>query len=250
MRLRVFAAVVLLAVGVSPAALAQVPQSPAFAVPQRPPSPSPPPSQPPTTQAPPIVFPFPPLMPPPTGGLNPRFAEEPRFQTFSPLFFPGGGGTVYGPYYYPYDYPYDSSKSFKRGARRVPLPAPPATGLLRIDVTPGTAQVYVDSYYVGTVDDVNAQRVLTLEAGPHRLEFRAPQYRTSTVDVRVLPYETVTYRGTLEAERAAPAPVAPAAAGPPTPMYVIPNCYLGNVPPRASRLPSGCDVKNVQVVGK
>jgi hypothetical protein len=31
-------------------------------------------------------------------------------------------------------------------------------------------------------------------------------------------------------------------------MYVIPNCYLGNIPPRANRLPSGCDIKQVQVL--
>ncbi len=32
-------------------------------------------------------------------------------------------------------------------------------------------------------------------------------------------------------------------------MYLIPNCYLGNVPPRPSRLPSGCDITRVQVLG-
>ena len=31
-------------------------------------------------------------------------------------------------------------------------------------------------------------------------------------------------------------------------MYVIPKCYAGNLPPRQSRLPSGCDVKQVQVL--
>jgi hypothetical protein len=122
-----------------------------------------------------------------------------------------------------------------------------ATGLLRLSVTPDQAQVFVDSYYVGTVEDVNAQRVLELSAGPHRLEFRAPQYQTLTVDVRILPYETVTYRGALEFKRL-PVPAPPPAAGPPTVMYVIPKCYLGNLPPRQSRLPSGCDVKQVQVL--
>jgi hypothetical protein len=131
-----------------------------------------------------------------------------------------------------------------RGGYRAPAPAA-STGLLRLAVTPGSAQVFVDSYYVGTVDDVDAQRVLELEAGPHRLEFRAAQYQTLGVDVRILPLETVTYRGALEPARAA-AP--PPAAGPPTVIYVIPKCYLGNLPPRQSRLPSGCDVKQVQVI--
>jgi hypothetical protein len=41
---------------------------------------------------------------------------------------------------------------------------------------------------------------------------------------------------------------APAPAGPATVMYLIPNCYLGNLPPRQNRLPSGCDAKRVQVL--
>jgi hypothetical protein len=31
-------------------------------------------------------------------------------------------------------------------------------------------------------------------------------------------------------------------------MYLIPNCYLGNVPPKAERLPQGCDVTRVQEI--
>jgi hypothetical protein len=127
------------------------------------------------------------------------------------------------------------------------MPQAPQTGLLRLAVTPASAQVFVDSYYVGTVADVDAQRVLQLEAGPHRLEFRAPQYRTLTVDVRVSPMETVTYRGALDPDRPPPA-VVPAPAAPPTVMYVIPNCYLGNLPPRQNRLPSGCSAKDVQIL--
>jgi hypothetical protein len=117
-------------------------------------------------------------------------------------------------------------------------------------VTPLAAQVFVDSLYVGTVDDINAQRVLQLAEGPHRLELRAPQYQTVTVDIRISPYETVTYRAALEPMRpAAAAPAAPGVAAANAKMYLIPNCYLGNIPPRANRLPSGCDIKQVQVLG-
>jgi len=41
-----------------------------------------------------------------------------------------------------------------------------------------------------------------------------------------------------------PEPVKPTG---PTTMYVIPNCYAGNIPPRADRLPAGCDIKNLRV---
>jgi hypothetical protein len=34
----------------------------------------------------------------------------------------------------------------------------------------------------------------------------------------------------------------------PTRIYVIPNCYAGNVPPRAERLPAGCDITRVRIL--
>ena len=180
-------------------------------------------------------------MTPPAGGLTPRFGEGPPFRTRRPS--PYGYG-AYAPFGYGYPetgYGYPETTESRRSS-----PAP-STGLLRLAVTPSSAQVFVDSYYVGTVEDINAQQVIQLEAGPHRLELRAPQYQTVSVDVRILALETVTYRGALEPTRA-PAP--PPVAGPsiPTVMYVIPNCYMGNLPPRQNRLPSGCDVKQVQVL--
>jgi hypothetical protein len=196
---------------------------------------------------PPVVYPFPPLMTQPAGGLTPPAGSltpqvHPSFRPGrrSRLFFPDGSG------YAPFGYGYADTTT--PSTDRTPAaPAAPATGLLRLQMTPSSAQVFVDSYYVGTVEDLDAMRVLQLEAGPHRIEIRAPQYRPLTVDIRVLPLETVTYRGALEPVRPE-ATAAPAPAGPPTVMYVIPNCYLGNLPPRQNRLPSGCDAKAVQVL--
>src|SRR5262245_24096681 len=214
-----------------------------------PPMPTPPPT-PPQTVAPPITFPLPPLMRPPAGGLLPRpgegipFRTRPRYGPFVPFYSPYVSGYGYG-----YGYGYGAPEDLTDPNRARPTPAP-ATGLLRLDVTPMSAQVFIDSYYVGTVADINAQKVLQLDAGPHRLEIRAPQYQTVSVDVRILPYETITYRATLEPVRAATAPPPPPAArAAQTTMYMIPNCYLGNIPPRANRLPPGCDIKQVQVLG-
>jgi len=123
---------------------------------------------------------------------------------------------------------------------------PPAIGLLRFDVTPRSAQVFVDSFYAGTIADIEAQRVLTLVAGPHRIELRAAGYQPVTFDVRIDPTDTIVYRAALERERtAATAAVRPTG---PTRMYVIPGCYAGNMAPRADRLPSGCDIKQVRVI--
>jgi hypothetical protein len=144
----------------------------------------------------------------------------------------GGGSYYYGPQPMP-----------ETAAPQAPAAA---NGLLRLSSTPASGQVFVDGYYVGTLADVDAQRALTLPAGPHRVEIRAPGYEPATFDVRIDPTDTVTYRAAPERIPAPPArAAAPAAA---TRMYVIPNCYLGNVPPRADRLPKGCDIKRVRVI--
>ena len=232
------AVIVITGINAPRAAHAQAPNQ--VVRPQPPPPPQTPP--PPKTVAPPMTFPFPPLMPPVAGGLLPRAGEGTPFRTFTPIhrgFGPGGS-----PFYGPLGYAYPDTSTTPRPRERT---AAEAMGLLRLAVTPLSAQVFVDSLYVGTVADINAQNVLQLEAGTHRIEIRAPGYHTLTFDIRIVPYETVTYRGALEPERPTP-PRAPAPAGSATRMYVIPNCYVGNIPPRQNRLPAGCDIKQVQVL--
>jgi hypothetical protein len=208
--------------------------------PRRPPPPPPTVPVAPRTVPPPIVFPFAPLSPPPAGGLMPRFGENPPFRTRMRAGAPFGV-SGYAPFLL------GDLESTYRAADNPPRSTAPSTGLLRLAVTPTSAQVFVDSFYVGTVEDIDAQRVLQLDAGPHRLEFRAPDRQTLTVDVRIVALETVTYRAALEPIVRPRTAAAPSAA-PTTVMYVIPNCYLGNLPPRQSRLPSGCDVKQVRVL--
>jgi len=211
-----------------------------------PPRPSPPLATARPSVPPPIAFPLPPIMPPVGGGLTAPvpFAPPARdlfrarqpFNTNPFKSFPYGGGAYFGPVYDGYP------ESVTPGQM---LP-PAAIGLLRFDVTPQSAQVFVDSFYAGTIADIDAQRVLTLAAGPHRIELQAAGYQPKTFDVRIDPNDTIVYRAALERERTA----ATAAARPtgPTRMYVIPGCYAGNMAPRADRLPSGCDIKQVRVI--
>ncbi len=123
-------------------------------------------------------------------------------------------------------------------------PSPP-TGTLSLDVpVHAGAQLYVDDFYVGTTDEIG--RELTLEAGPHRVEMRAPGYETLGVNVRIEPGRVITYRGTPQplAATATPAPAPRAVDANPAqrkPFYVIPGCYLGNVPPKDAGLPATCD---------
>jgi hypothetical protein len=72
------------------------------------------------------------------------------------------------------------------------------TGALRLKVKPRDAQVYVDGYYVGIVDDFDGTfQKLTLDAGPHRVEIRAPGFESVVFDVRIEIGETVNYQREL-----------------------------------------------------
>jgi len=203
-----------------------------------PPPPSTPPAPPATS---PTVLPFPPLMPQPAGGFTPGVVfpakdnpvYSPNRRTRPGRYGAYGGGYFYAPDVQPAPY--------------VPVPAAEPTGMLRLSGTPESAQVFVDGYYVATLSDIEAQRVLTLPSGPHRIELRASDYTPATFDVRIDPHDTVTYRAALEHVRP-PLPVRAVAPGGPAKMYVIPSCYLGNVPPKAERLPAGCDIKRVQEI--
>jgi hypothetical protein len=71
-------------------------------------------------------------------------------------------------------------------------------GRLRIKVQPRDAEVYVDGYYAGTVDDFDGMfQSLRLETGGYRIEIRKPGFETLQFDVHVQPDRTVTYRGEM-----------------------------------------------------
>jgi hypothetical protein len=157
---------------------------------------------------------------------------------------------------YGWPYPYDAAAASttpgpRDGSAARPEPQPqPLAGRLRLDVDPrGDQQVYVDGYYVGTPEDFGAE--LDLESGPHSVEIQAPGYATLQVNVNIAPGRSITYRATLNATDAKPAPEAAVPSSTPvapaTPMtgYFIPGCYIGNVPPQDAGLPASCDLDRV-----
>ena len=202
---------------------------------------------------PPILLPFPPLMPPVAGGLTPPTRFRPRDLTrpprdlyrvrpgrpFNSQPYPFGGGYGGGSVGSGYSDPEYGAPGYQSAEQ---LPPAPAFGMLRLDVTPSSAQVFVDSYYAGTVADVD-RRALTLVAGPHRIEIRAQHYEPVAFDVRIDPNDTIAYRAALDLMQ----PAAPRATGSRR-IYVIPGCYAGNIAPRAERLPAGCNIKLVQIL--
>jgi PEGA domain-containing protein len=124
------------------------------------------------------------------------------FGYFAPLF-PGYG---YGGSYdslVPFDeYSADSLAPMWYSAEpplpvgQVSVAAP--SGNIRLVVEPSTAQVFVDGYYVGTVDDFrNTLAGLNIDAGRHRLEFRADGYEPLALDVKIEANVTITYRAAL-----------------------------------------------------
>lgn len=74
-------------------------------------------------------------------------------------------------------------------------------GEVRLRVQPRWAEVYVDGFYAGTVDDFDGIfQSLRLESGPYHIEIVAPGYETLEVDLRITPGEKITYRGDMRPE--------------------------------------------------
>ena len=74
-----------------------------------------------------------------------------------------------------------------------------APGGISFEITPDSAAVFVDGNYMGTAGEFGpSEEPLGLNTGRHRVEIRAPGYRTMTLDADVRPGEVVPYQGTLQ----------------------------------------------------
>lgn len=120
---------------------------------------------------------------------------------YRPYYGPGLGlGMHYGrPWAYrPYGY---GSPGFGYGYGGYGVPFRPYGGV-RLDLPQRHAEVYVDGYFVGTVDDFDGVfQQLNLEAGPHRIEIRAPGFEQIAFDVKVTPGRTITYGADMRERR-------------------------------------------------
>ena len=71
-------------------------------------------------------------------------------------------------------------------------------GELRLQVFPRNAQVFVDGYYAGTVDDYDGTfQALKLEAAPYQIRISAPGFEDLMFDVRINPGQKINYKGDL-----------------------------------------------------
>jgi hypothetical protein len=133
---------------------------------------------------------------------------------------------------------YDSQRQAEREAEIT-------TGALFLDVTPSTALAFVDTAYVGTVQDLQARGVM-LSPGRHWLDLEAPDFDKKTIEITIRAGEPLRYRVDLTPTRRAEITAMPPR--PPETMYAIPGCYGGNRPPVAANLPKGCDITKVHVI--
>jgi hypothetical protein len=148
------------------------------------------------------------------------------------------GPGFYGPWWWPDSYPPADDRPFQRQV---------SNGYLQLQVVPGSAEVYVDGLYIGSANDVRQMIPgYPLEPGPHRLELRAFGYQSRAVEVRIDANDARIFRTDLEAVRSSEQPAPRVASGPPRTFYVIPNCYAGDKPPQADRLPAGCRIANTR----
>jgi hypothetical protein len=111
------------------------------------------------------------------------------------LYYPYGYGSFGLGYFYYDPYAWGPYPGPRFGGYGYGYP----TGQVRLRVSPREAEVYVDGYYAGIVDDFDGRfQGLRLEEGPYTIQIVAPGYETLEVRLRVQPGRTITYRGELQ----------------------------------------------------
>jgi PEGA domain len=151
-----------------------------------------------------------------TGAMFPEEAQAQRRavpRTHGRSVVVAGGGYHY-PYYYPYFYPYyygfyggfypaywglGFGWGYPYPPYRYPYFAYDNRGSARVQVTPRNAQVFIDGYYVGLVDDFDGylQR-LHVEPGEHELQIYLEGYRTIREKVLSRPGATLKVAYTMQ----------------------------------------------------
>lgn len=124
-----------------------------------------------------------------------------QYSRWMPFYYgPWGGYMYYDPYWWDYYYGYTPGYyGYGGGGYVSSSQSDYDTGGLKLKVKPRDAQVYVDGYFSGVVDDYDGVfQKLKLPAGAHRIELRAEGYQPASFDVLVVAGDTVTYRAELK----------------------------------------------------
>lgn len=132
-----------------------------------------------------------------SASASPRRAVivAPRVVVHRPFYDPAWGPWYWGPYAYAYPYPYDVYRQAN----------------IRTEVTPKDAQVYVDGYYAGRVNDFDgALQRLHVAPGGHSITLYREGFRTITQDVYARPDSTFKLNENMQplapGQKSAPVP--------------------------------------------
>jgi len=137
------------------------------------------------------------------GGRNIYIVPRGRTYIYYPRYYyrpysfgygPGGRGHFYFDLYYNSYiwHPYSVYRYGTYGSYGYPV------GELRLKVHPRDAQVFIDGYYAGRVDEFDGIfQSLRLEEGEYQVEIVLPGYEPLAFDVRIFPGEKTTYEGDL-----------------------------------------------------
>ena len=117
-----------------------------------------------------------------------------------PLYPYGYGAFGLGYFYYdPYAWNALPLYAYDYGFYGRSYDSPADTGKLQLKVAPRDAQVYIDGYFAGTVDDYDGRfQSLKLEGGTYHVQIVLPGFRTLEFDVRITPGQKITYTGELQ----------------------------------------------------
>lgn len=126
---------------------------------------------------------------------------DPGYRTSTPPQYPSGAAP-YPPAYPPSsgrDPQYPDYPPTSGSVRVQPNQGQANTGGVSFEITPGTAEVFVDGSYVGTVDEFTpTTQPLGLTPGRHQVEIRAPGYRTMQFDADVVAGQVIPFQGAME----------------------------------------------------
>jgi hypothetical protein len=137
-------------------------------------------------------------------------------------------------------------EAFGKAAGAPVIVEQPSLARLILDIHPPTAQLFADGYYIGIPEDFRFEHGgAVLEPGPHRIDILARGYEPVSFDVNLTRGQSATFRHILtpmmNTLQPAPDAAVPAKKQPVT-FYLIPGCYMGNVPPKDANLPATCDL--------
>jgi hypothetical protein len=110
-----------------------------------------------------------------------------------PLIYGSIGFSNYGFYT-----AFGTSYPYAPYAQYAPYAPSSYVGGIRLKIRPRDAQVFVDGYYAGLVDDFDGTfQSLRLEQGGHKIEIHMPGFEDLELDVHVQPGRTITLSETM-----------------------------------------------------